>query len=114
MYSDFELTIEAKRKLDELTALLNKNNGIQIGISGYTDARGEESFNIELSEKRAKSAYNYIVSQGINSDRLSYVGYGESKPIYNCENKKGCTEDEYAKNRRIEFKVHKSTLVLAY
>jgi len=113
LYSDFSLTSEATSELDELSALLKQHQDIHIEINAHTDARGEEEFNIDLSEKRAKSAYNYIVSQGIDGDRLSYKGYGESKPVNHCIKKTGCTEEEYATNRRIEFEVHKSVLVLA-
>ena len=71
-----------------------------IEISGHTDSRGNDDYNLKLSQARASSVMNYLINNGIESNRLSAVGYGETKPIADNESEEGL-----AKNRRIEFNV---------
>jgi len=96
----FELRDVSKTELNQLVDLLNKNKTLKIELSGHTDNSGIEAENKVLSENRAKSVYNFLVSNGISENRLSYKGYGSSKPIV--ENK---TEEGKARNRRTEFVV---------
>ena len=98
----YELKSESRVELNKVLKLLNNNPTLQIEISGHTDNVGTNSYNKELSMKRARSVYNYLVDQGIDSERLTYKGYGENQPIATNE-----TPEGRAKNRRTEIKVLK-------
>jgi outer membrane protein OmpA-like peptidoglycan-associated protein len=87
-------------ELDQLVTFLKNNPGITVEISGHTDDVGSDDYNLELSERRAESVVNYLVSKGIDASRLTYKGYGESLPVASNE-----TEYGRAKNRRTEIKI---------
>jgi len=87
-------------ELDKLLQVLNDNPALKIQIDGHTDNIGKESDNLILSSNRAKSVVDYLVSKGIDSKRLSYKGYGSSKPVADNVSEEGRT-----KNRRTEFEV---------
>jgi len=95
---------DAAVELDKLVQTLNDNPSVKIELSSHTDCRGKDAYNMSLSEKRAKSAVDYLIKQGIAKDRLIAKGYGETKPVEACECTK-CTEPEHQANRRTEFKV---------
>jgi peptidoglycan-associated lipoprotein len=108
IYYDFDkwnIRSDAAAGLDKLVGLLKENPTILIELSSHTDARGKDDYNLKLSEKRAQSAVNYIISQGIDKDRIVARGYGESRLVNNCGNKAKCTETQHQQNRRTEFKV---------
>jgi len=86
--------------LDNVIKVLKKNPGVEVVIEGHTDSQGPEELNEELSEKRAQSVMNYLVENGVNADRISAKGHGESRPIADNETAAG-----RAKNRRIEIQV---------
>lgn len=71
------------------------------------DARGNDQYNLVLSDKRAHAAVQYLISQGIDPSRLTYKGYGEKVLVNQCKNGVQCTEEEHQQNRRTEFKVTK-------
>lgn len=97
----FELTKESKLILDEAAITINTSPELQvIEVQAHTDYKGSGDTNLALSKKRAASVKEYLVSQGVNGDRLIAKGYGESQPI--ADNK---TEEGRAKNRRVELKV---------
>ncbi|WP_439482070.1 OmpA family protein [Cyclobacterium plantarum] len=96
-----EIRPDAAEELDKLVQILKDNPGIRIELSSHTDARASDAYNDDLSQRRAESAVEYIVSQGIDSDRLEARGYGERQLII--ENAQ--TEEEHQTNRRTEFKV---------
>lgn len=106
-YNKADIRADAKPSLDVLVKLMKENTGIQIELSSHTDSRGGDAFNLKLSQKRAQSAVDYIISQGLSSERIYAKGYGETKPLNKCVNKVKCTDDEYQVNRRTEFKVVK-------
>jgi len=89
-------------ELKKVVAVLQKNPAYKIEIAGHTDNIGNKSSNISLSENRAKAVRDYLVSQKIAADRISFVGFGSSQPIANNE-----TEAGRAKNRRVEFVLSK-------
>ena len=95
---------DAAKELDKLVQTLNDNPTVTIELSSHTDCRGKDPYNMDLSSKRAKSAVEYLIKQGIANERLTSKGYGETKPVETCDCKK-CTEDEHQRNRRTEFKV---------
>ena len=70
----------------------------------HTDSRGSDSYNMSLSDRRAKSTVQYVISKGIDASRISGKGYGESEPKVQCE---PCTEEQYSQNRRSEFLIVK-------
>jgi len=96
---------ESRKELNELVDALNQFPEIRIEIRAHTDSRGEESFNQQLSELRSKSVVNFLVTKGINSNRLSSKGFGESQPVNGCVKGVKCTEEELQANRRVEFQV---------
>ncbi|WP_238354477.1 OmpA family protein [Fulvivirga marina] len=92
---------DAASELDKLVTILEDNPELKIELSSHTDDRADDSYNMKLSQRRAKSAVDYIISQGISANRLTAKGYGESKLII--PNAK--TEEEHQVNRRTEFKI---------
>lgn len=93
------------RVLDKVVQIMKDNPKLIITISSHTDSRGNDKHNMQLSEKRAKFAYDYIVSKGIEPERLTYKGYGESQLLNNCGNNVKCSEEQHAENRRTEFDI---------
>ena len=77
-----------------------ENPDLKIEIGGHTDNTGTSEYNIKLSEARAKSVYDFLVKYGIDIHRLSYKGYGETKPIVEND-----SEENRAVNRRTEFRI---------
>ncbi|RBN48922.1 OmpA family protein [Flavobacterium psychrolimnae] len=92
-------------ELDKLVYVMSQNDAIKIHVKAHTDSRGTNEYNLDLSDRRAQSTVAYIISKGINSDRILGTGYGESLPKIDCQDK--CTELEYALNRRSEFMIVK-------
>lgn len=100
---------ESFASLDRLVELMNKNPAMEIEISGHTDNIGKDAYNQKLSEARAKSVVDYLVSKGIDANRLQWKGYGATMPIAPNKNDDGSDNPEgRAKNRRTEFKVLKN------
>ncbi len=107
IYFDFDLyevREDSRIVLDRLAAKLVKYKRIKIKISSHTDSRGPAAYNMPLSEKRAKSTFDYLVSKGIDASRIQYQGYGDTQPVINCPIGK-CTEDDHQLNRRSEFEI---------
>ena len=97
---------QAAQVLDVLVGLLKKYPYMEIQIGSHTDSRASEIYNLRLSNRRAASALEYLVQNGIERRRLKSVGYGESKPLIICP-KNDCTEAEHATNRRCTFMILK-------
>ena len=99
---------DAAKELDKLVQVLKDNPTIVIELSSHTDCRASDSYNMTLSDKRAKSAAKYIVEKGgIPKNRITGKGYGETMLINRCANGVKCSETEHQENRRTEFKVIK-------
>jgi outer membrane protein OmpA-like peptidoglycan-associated protein/tetratricopeptide (TPR) repeat protein len=96
----FDLDPKSQVELDRLVQLLKDNPTVKIEISGHTDNVGKPADNLKLSNNRAKTVVNYLISKGIAAQRLTAKGYGETKPV--ADNK---TEEGRAKNRRTELRV---------
>lgn len=103
-YDKWDIKPEAVPTLNQLTTILNDNPRINIQLSSHTDCRGLEDYNMILSQKRAQSVVDYLISKGIDEKRLVAVGYGKSLLIENCECEK-CTENQHQVNRRTTFKI---------
>ena len=95
------ITNQAAFELDKLVAIMKKYPEMVIRAESHTDSRGPASYNKSLSERRAKSTAQYVISKGISEERISGVGMGEEDPEIDCTS--GCSKDEHAMNRRSEF-----------
>ena len=103
IYFDFDksnIKSEAAFELDNLVQVMIKYPELTVSIESHTDNKGPSSYNQKLSDRRAKTTMQYVVSKGIDSSRLSADGKGESNPIVDCSN---CNEEEDQLNRRSEF-----------
>ncbi|WP_409416623.1 OmpA family protein [Flavobacterium sp. PS2] len=99
---------DAAIELNKVVLLMSQYPTIIIKIESHTDSRANDQYNLELSDRRAKSTRDYIISQGIAPDRIeSAIGYGETQLINNCSNGVSCTEAQHQINRRSEFIITK-------
>ncbi|MBL4725031.1 MAG: OmpA family protein, partial [Lutibacter sp.] len=95
---------DASIELDKVVSLMNKYPGMVIRLESHTDSRANDQYNLDLSKRRAKSTYEYIISNGIDSSRITkYEGFGETQLINKCSNGVNCSKDEHQLNRRTEF-----------
>ncbi|MBR5469882.1 MAG: OmpA family protein [Paludibacteraceae bacterium] len=130
-FGKWNLTASSEKALEGLVKLLNDNPNITIEIASHTDMKGNEEFNMNLSEKRAQSVVDFLVRSGIESERLTAKGYGKSKPMevskqlakkYRFLKEGHLLDEKYCElftqeqkdiidqiNRRTEFKVIKTT-----
>lgn len=99
-YDRSNVTREGAFELDKLVQAMGKYPEMVIMVKSHTDSRGSDQYNMSLSERRAKSTVQYILSKGIKAERISGKGYGESEPKSPCTE---CTEEQHAQNRRSEF-----------
>jgi outer membrane protein OmpA-like peptidoglycan-associated protein len=104
IYFDFDksnITAQAAFELDKLVQLMTKYESIVISAESHTDSRGSTSYNLSLSDRRAKTTAQYVISKGIDASRITGIGKGETTPNVDCG--ANCTEDEHQLNRRSEF-----------
>ncbi len=95
---------DASEELAKLVEVMNEYPNMVIKIESHTDSRGAKSYNKYLSNKRAKSTREYIISKGISSERIqSAIGYGEERLLNKCDGTVRCTEAQHFRNRRSEF-----------
>jgi len=94
-----------KETLNRIVKLLNKYPKIILEVSSYTDARASKRYNKKLSKRRTKAVVKYLVSQGIDKDRLVLNWFGEEKPVNACVDGVKCSEKEHRMNRRSEFTI---------
>ena len=104
-YQKWELGPQAIVTLNKVAGIMQKTPDISILLIAHTDSRGTGEFNMELSQKRAQAAVDYIVAKGISKSRLTAKGMGESQLANKCKDGIECSEEEHAQNRRTEFKV---------
>jgi outer membrane protein OmpA-like peptidoglycan-associated protein len=104
-YDKSNITAEGAFELDKLVQVMNAHPAMEIMIKAHTDNRGEDKYNLKLSERRAQSTLEYVISKGISKERISAKGYGESEPKVACA--ENCTEEQHAENRRSEFLIVK-------
>ncbi len=97
-YDRYFIREDAKPALEANSNWLRKFQSAKILIEGHCDERGTEEYNLALGEKRAKSAFDYLVSLGIPQDRLKIISYGKSQPLDT-----GNNEVSWQKNRRAQF-----------
>ena len=104
-YNKSNITQEGAFELDKLVQVMKNNDKMVVLAKSHTDSRGADSYNLTLSDKRAKSTVQYIISKGIAASRISGVGKGELEPKVDCG--ETCTEEQFAQNRRSEFLIVK-------
>jgi len=95
-----KLTAVSTATLDHAVAVLKKRAGIRVEVAAHTDSRGQDAYNMGLSERRAKSVMDYLIAHGIAASRLTSHGYGETQPVVD-----NGTAAARAKNRRVELRI---------
>jgi outer membrane protein OmpA-like peptidoglycan-associated protein len=103
-YNKSNITADGASELNKLILVMNEHPNMVIFAKSHTDSRGSDSYNMKLSDRRAKATVQYLISKGIVKERISGQGFGESEPKVAC---KSCTEEEHAQNRRSEFLIVK-------
>lgn len=104
IYFDFDkanITTKAAFELDKLVEIMKKYPDMEVQVFSHTDSRGPASYNEGLSDRRAKTTVQYVISKAIDESRITGKGKGENEPKVDCGN--GCTEDQHQLNRRSEF-----------
>jgi len=102
-YDASNITQEAAEEMDKIADIMMENENLIIEASSFTDSRGSNAYNIQLSKRRAKAAVEYLKSKGINENRIRSKGYGEDKLINQCVNGVECKDESHQMNRRTEF-----------
>jgi len=102
-FDKWDLRPESFLELNRVVKLLNENPGIVIEMSAHTDSRGSDDYNFKLSDNRARSVMEYILSKGIATSRITSKGYGETVPVVPND-----TDENRQLNRRVEFKIIKN------
>lgn len=103
-YDKWDITDVAAVELEKVVFAMTKFPHVRIKIESHTDSRGKDAYNLKLSDNRAKSTRDYIISKGIDATRIeSAVGYGESRLTNRCRNGVKCTETQHLANRRSDF-----------
>jgi peptidoglycan-associated lipoprotein len=104
-FDDDKILQDAEKDLTFLLGLMKQYPDMVIELSSHTDAQGNDAYNERLSQRRAQSAKNWLVSKGIKENRIEAVGYGEDNILNHCINGIDCTDEEHRLNRRTEFKI---------
>ncbi|MGB5205518.1 MAG: OmpA family protein [Eudoraea sp.] len=103
-FDKFYIRNDAASELDKLVEVMNEHKTMVIKIESHTDSRGKRAYNKYLSDKRAKSTREYLISQGISPDRIeSAIGYGEERLLNECDGTVRCSSAKHQLNRRSEF-----------
>lgn len=113
IYFDFDkwnIRPDAAEELDKVVEVMNKYPQMKIHATSHTDSRGTKRYNQKLSERRAKSTVEYIVSKGISADRITSEGKGESELVNKCSDGVRCSREEHQLNRRTNFTVQEKTI----
>lgn len=104
-YDKWFIRPSAGRELNKVVEMMNRYPSMSIELGSHTDARGNDEYNRNLSQRRADSAVNYIVSKGISRSRVSARGYGETQLKNYCTNGVNCSDREHQDNRRTEIRI---------
>jgi outer membrane protein OmpA-like peptidoglycan-associated protein len=103
-FDKWNIRTDAQYELENIVDVMRKHPDMIIKIESHTDSRGRDKYNMKLSDRRAKSTRDYIISRGIDANRIeSAIGYGESQLLNKCANRVKCTEEEHQLNRRSYF-----------
>ncbi|MEC4117232.1 OmpA family protein [Myroides phaeus] len=102
-YDKAEIRQDAEIELSKIVEVMKLNPDLTIDVRSHTDSRGNPAYNLTLSDRRAKSTRDWIVSHGIEGNRVTYRGFGDTQLLNSCRGGVKCSEDEHAVNRRSEF-----------
>lgn len=103
-YNKWDITPQAEVELNKILFAMEKFPNVKIKIESHTDSRGSDSYNLSLSDNRAKSTMRYLIDKGIDPSRIeSATGYGETRLKNNCKNGVKCSEEDHLTNRRSDF-----------
>jgi len=108
IYYDYDQSYireDASKELDKVVAVLKDNPGISVELGSHTDSRGKDSYNMQLSDRRAAAAVAYLVDNGIDAIKLTSRGYGETQLVNRCRNGVQCSDKEHQQNRRTQLKI---------
>ncbi len=94
---------DAAVELAKIAEVLHDYPRMKIDVRSHTDSRASDSYNLKLSQRRAKSTAEWLIAQGIDASRITYKGYGETQLENRCSNGVKCTEEQHQQNRRSEF-----------
>src|SRR5690606_38380528 len=106
IYFDFDrykVRPDAEIEIQKVIAAMEKYPSLKLKVTSHTDSQGDDSYNLWLSQKRAESTVSYMISKGIDSNRLKGEGFGETRLVNRCSNGVKCNKDEHQLNRRSEF-----------
>ncbi len=104
-YNSAKLTKASEKIIDEVLLPLLQGKNTSVEIMSHTDSRGNDEYNMSLSQQRANAVVNYLANKGIQRSRMIAKGYGETRLINRCANGVQCSEEEHHKNRRTEFRI---------
>lgn len=107
-FDRFNIRPDAALELEKVIAVMRQYPNMVIDARSHTDSRGKDSYNLSLSDKRAKATVAYIIDQGIAKNRITGEGYGEKQLVNRCSNRVKCSDEEHQLNRRSEFIVIKN------
>ncbi len=96
---------DAASDLNKVADFMKEHPEIRIELRSFTDSRSSDSYNMKLSERRARAAFDYLVRKGVAASRMEANGYGETELVNNCGNGTECSDNEHQQNRRTEFKI---------
>ncbi|ALJ03945.1 hypothetical protein APS56_01720 [Pseudalgibacter alginicilyticus] len=103
-FDKWNIRTDAEYELEKVIDVMRTHPNMVIKIESHTDSRGSDKYNMKLSDRRAKSSKDYIISRGIESNRIeSAIGYGENQLLNNCSNGVKCSEQAHQLNRRTQF-----------
>ena len=102
-YDKSNVTAKAAFELDNLVQAMKKYPDMVIYATSHTDSRGSNGYNMKLSDRRAKTTVQYVISKGIDATRISGAGKGETEMAVDCGT--NCSEEQHQMNRRSEFKI---------
>jgi peptidoglycan-associated lipoprotein len=108
IYYDFnkaDILPASEKDLEVLLDLMYQYSDMEIELSAHTDARGKAPYNRKLSQRRADSARAWLIAEGVDADRMTAVGYGESVILNQCADGVRCSDEDHRLNRRTEFKI---------
>ncbi|SHJ30129.1 WD40-like Beta Propeller Repeat [Pseudozobellia thermophila] len=106
IYFDFDkyfIREDAKISIERVLAYLREFPEVKVEVRSHTDSRANDAYNMQLSANRAKATADYLIAQGIDKNRISFEGFGETQLTNNCSNGVPCTKEQHQMNRRSEF-----------
>jgi len=106
-YDKANIRPDAATELNKIVKIMKENPTMVIEVASHTDSRGNNAYNQNLAQRRARSSREYIIDRGISPDRISGQGYGEEQLTNECEDGVNCSENKHQLNRRTEFRIIK-------